>query len=584
MSHLRRLGPYLRAHARSLSLGLAYLIAAAALAAASPWVLRYAIDDLGENLTQGKLWLYAGALVSIVALEGVARFGTRMTLIGVSREIEYELRNDLFAHLSHLSPGYYHTHRIGELMSRATNDLSAVRMVLGPGIMYSANTAATLVATVSLMAALEVRLLPVALAPLVVVAWMVRHLGRMIHDRSEAVQQQLAELSAIVQENLAGSRVVRAYVQEQHERQRFAAANDEYLARSRRLVLIAGGLHPLIVTLLGIGAIAVLWQGGAMVARGALSLGEFVAFTVYLGMLQWPTIAVGWVANILERGEASMGRLLAILDAPVDISDDEVPSEDASWRPQGAVELRGLTLRLGQRDILRDVDLVVPAGTSCAIVGPTGSGKSVLVGLIPRLLDAPRGTVWLDGREIRSIPLRSLRSAVGFVPQETYLFSETISSNVALALGDADSPPPLERVGWASSVAQLEKDVADFPEGYETRVGERGVTLSGGQRQRTALARALVRDPRILILDDALSAVDAQTEDKILMGLREVMRSRTTFIVSHRISTVRDADQIVVLRDGRIVERGTHVDLVAQNGFYADLHSRQLIEDQIETE
>jgi ATP-binding cassette subfamily B multidrug efflux pump len=279
-----------------------------------------------------------------------------------------------------------------------------------------------------------------------------------------------------------------------------------------------------------------------------------------------------------------MGRLLAILDAPVDISDDEVPSEDASWEPHGAVELRGLTLRLGQRDILRDVDLVVPAGTSCAIVGPTGSGKSVLVGLIPRLLDAPRGTVWLDGREIRSIPLRLLRSAVGFVPQETYLFSETISNNVALALSDADSPPPLERVGWASSVAQLEKDVADFPEGYETRVGERGVTLSGGQRQRTALARALVRDPRILVLDDALSAVDAQTEDRILMGLREVMRSRTTFIVSHRISTVRDADQIVVLRDGRIVERGTHADLVGRNGFYADLHSRQLIEDQIETE
>jgi ATP-binding cassette subfamily B protein len=547
-----------------------------ALSVASPWVLRAAIDDLHLEVTRRKLWFYAAAIVGLVVVEGVFRYRMRMVLIGISREIEYDLRNRLFRHFTRLSPRYYQQSRIGDLMSRATNDMSAVRMVLGPGIMYTATTLATFAGTVAFMGKISPRLLFLALVPLLFVSVLVRHFGRRIHDLFERVQAQLSIMNAIAQENLAGARVVRAYAQEAHEEKRFEVANREYVARNRSLIRMTGVLYPGIQLLMGLGAVTVLWLGGRMVVAKTITLGEFVAFGTYLTMLNWPMIAVGWVVNLFERGEASMGRINELLDAPVDIVDKGAP---AALR--GAVEFRGLTFAYDDgQAVLHDIDLVVPAGTTVAIVGPTGSGKSTLVNLIPRLFDPPKGTLLVDGHDVRDLPLATLRGAIGFVPQETFLFSDTLRANVAFGLSEGSVD---ERTQWAAGVARLAGDVSDFPKGYDTFVGERGITLSGGQKQRTALARALSTDPRILVLDDALSAVDTHTEEEILKGLREVMKTRTTFLVSHRVSTVRDAELIVVLREGRIVERGTHEALVAGGGFYADLNRRQLLEREVET-
>ena len=584
MRHLRRLIPYVRRHRARMAWGLLCLVLTTALSVASPWVLRYAIDDLTLTVTRQKLWIYSSFIVAIVLVEGLFRYYMRIVLISISRDIEYELRGDLFAHLTQLSARYFQSHRVGDIMSRATNDMSAVRNVLGPGIMYTANTVATFVGTVVLMMRISPRLLGLALVPLVLVSILVRHFGRRIHDRFEAVQAQLSEMNVIVQESLSGVRVVRAYAQEPHEVARFEAANREYMRRNKSLIRMFGSLYPGIQLLMGTGAVLVVWLGGRMAVAGRITIGEFVAFGVYLAMLHWPMIALGWVVNIFERGEASMGRIAEILEAPPEIRDED-PEPVSALR--GEVEFRDLTFSYDGKPVLQHVDLKVPAGSTVAIVGPTGSGKSTLVSLIPRLFEAPPGTLFVDGHDVRRIPLAVLRAAVGFVPQETFLFSDTVRENVAfgLVINDArgrTQAEVMERVEWAAGVAQLARDVAEFPQGYDTFVGERGITLSGGQKQRAALARALAIRPPILVLDDALSAVDTYTEEEILKGLKSVRAGCTTFLVSHRISTVKDADLIVVLRDGAVVERGTHDELVARHGFYADLHRRQLLEEEVE--
>jgi ATP-binding cassette subfamily B protein len=596
---------YVLRYRRDFLVGLVCVVGAQSVALVAPLVLRYAIDDL----TRAKLVQYGLALLAIGLVGGVFRFLMRRILIGASRHIEYDMRNDFFAHLEKLPLGYFQTHRTGDLMSRATNDLSAVRMMIGPSIMYSANTILTFVVALALMIAIDARLTALALIPLPFVSLSVKYFGSAIHERFERIQAQLSDVSAVAQEALAGVRVVRAYRQEQAEIDRFRASNEEYLARNRRLIVLQGFFFPSMSFFLGLGALVVLWVGSREVISGRITLGQFVAFNSYLTMLSWPMIAFGWVTNMLQRGMASWKRMLEVLDTEPAIADAENVGRSSSVATGGAattapyvrneirgeIEFRDLTFGYGTTPVLEHVSARIEAGRTVALVGPTGSGKSTLISLLARLHDPPPGTVLIDGRDVREIPLSLLRGSIGFVPQEPFLFSDTLADNVAFGL-DAGTPParrenlseePIlkesryRRIEEAAAIARLDKDVADFPKGYETVVGERGITLSGGQKQRTAIARALVIDPRILILDDALSAVDTYTEEEILSRLRGVMRQRTSIIVSHRISTVRGADVILVLDRGRIVERGTHDELIDHGGLYAELHKKQLLEEEL---
>lgn len=542
----------------------------------APWVLQLAVDDLQRGVTRSKLVLYAGATLAIAAAGGVSRFFMRRIIIGASRDIEYDLRNAFFSHLQRLPLAYFHAHRTGDLMSRATNDLSAVRMMVGPAVMYTASTACTFIVALGLMARLNARLTLIALLPLPLITVVARYFGRAIHERFERIQQQLADLSAVTQEALSGARVIRAYGQEQHELERFRRANQEYVDRNRTMITLQGFFYPSMGLFMGISELLVLWLGARDVVAGRMTVGELVAFNVYLTMLAWPMIAFGWVTNLLQRGRASWSRMLEVMETPPAIADTNATRHEIGVdQIKGAIALRHLTFSYGRSPVLDDINVSIAPGQTVAIVGRTGAGKTTLLSLLARLHDPPPGTVFIDGIDVRELPLATVRGAIGFVPQEPFLFSDTVAENVSFGAGRAGEIPDV------SAIARLDKDVADFPNGYETRVGERGITLSGGQKQRTAIARALYVNPRILILDDALSAVDTHTEEEILRGLRDAMRARTSLIVSHRMSTVRDADLILVLDNGHIVERGRHDELVARGGLYADLHRKQLLEEEL---
>jgi ATP-binding cassette subfamily B protein len=591
VSPIRRLIPYVLRYRRKFVLGLACVVVTRSLALAGPAVLGRAIDELMRDVSRGQLAGYGALLLAIGLAGGTFQFLSRRVLIGASRDIEYDMRNDFFAHLETLPLAYFQAHRTGDLMSRATNDLNAVRMMIGPSIMYSANTLLTFVVALSMMVSIDARLSIWALIPLPFVSVSVKLFGTAIHKRFEQIQAQLSDVSAVAQEALSGVRVVRAYRQEQAELERFRVSIDEYLRRNRRLILLQGFFFPSMGFFLGLGALVVVWLGSREVIAGRITVGQFVAFNSYLTMLSWPMIAFGWVTNMLQRGMASWKRMLEVLETEPAIADRGLRPSTGSGRIRGAIEFRDLVFSYGDTPVLDHVSATIEPGQTVALVGVTGSGKSTLISLLARLHDPPPGTVFIDGIDVREIPLATLRSAIGFVPQEPFLFSDTLADNVAFGL-DAQSAQEgqerpdahgarRQRIEAAAAVARLDKDVVDFPKGYETTVGERGITLSGGQKQRTALARAIVIDPRILILDDALSAVDTYTEEEILSRLRGVMRERTSIIVSHRISTVRDADVILLLDGGRIVERGTHDELIRQKGLYAELHKKQLLEEEL---
>ena len=574
----RRLLQYVAKHRRSFLLGFACVVVTNLLTLAGPWVVKYAIDDLQSSLTLGKVRQYAAALLVLSMFAGLFRFLMRRIIIGASRDFEYDLRNDFFASLQRMHLGYFQHTRTGDLMSRATNDLSAVRMMIGPAVMYSSSTGLTFVVAIGLMLSIHPWLTLLALVPLPFVSIVVKYFGDTIHHRFEKIQEQLSDISAVTQESLAGVRVVRAYGQEAFEIERFRRANEEYVVRNRALIRLQGMYFPSMGLLMGIGALLVLWIGSREVIAGRMTIGELVAFNTYLMMLGWPMIAFGWVTNLLQRGMASWKRMLEILDAQPAITDGHVPASPMTTI-QGAIEFRHLTFRYGDVEVLHNVSLTIPAGTTTAIVGATGSGKSTLLSLLPRLHDAPAGTVFVDGVDIREIPLATLRGAIGFVAQEPFLFSASVADNIAFGLPErAQSRAVIED---AAATARLDKDIETLPNGYDTLVGERGITLSGGQKQRTAIARALVMSPAILVLDDALSAVDTHTEEEILQRLSRVMRQRTSLIVSHRVSTVRGADHIVVLDQGRVAESGTHDTLVRHGGLYAELYRKQLLEEEL---
>ena len=577
----RRLLRYALRYRGAFLVGFLCVIVTSAVGVAGPWVLKYAIDDLRLAVNANKVGFYAAALLALAAVGGFFRFLMRRIIIGASRDIEYDLRNDFFAHLQRLDLAYFQRHRTGDLMSRATNDLAAVRMLIGPAVMYSTTTVLVFVVAIGLMLSINARLTFYALVPLPCVSVFVAYFGAIIHRRFAHIQEQLSEVSAMTQETLSGVRVVRAYRQEPFEIERFRLANEEYVRRNRALIRVQAMYFPSMGFLMGIGGLLVLWLGSRDVVAGEMTVGELVAFNAYLMMLTWPMIAFGWVTNLLQRGMASWKRMLEVLDTEPNVTDAPTSgsAKVASREITGRLEFRHLTFAYGDAVVLHDVSAVLPAGTTTAIVGPTGSGKSTLLNLVARLHEPPEGTVFLDGVDVRQVPLPVLRGAIGFVPQEPFLFGSTIAENIAFgARDDGDHRPSVEKV---AAVARLDKDLETFPSGFDTVIGERGITLSGGQKQRAAIARALMVDPAILILDDALSAVDTYTEEEILGHLSGVMRQRTSIIVSHRVSTVRSADQILVCVEGRIVERGTHDALVKAGGVYAELYRKQLLEEEL---
>jgi ATP-binding cassette subfamily B multidrug efflux pump len=571
---MRPLLPYLKQHRRGFAFGTLCIVLSNGAWAGLPRVIGKAAQSLEGGVTRHKLLVFTLQVLALAVVRGIFLFLTRWVVIGISRDIEFDLRNDLFAHLETLSYSYYQRMRTGDIMARVTNDLSAVRMLMGPAIMYSANTLVFTAAALWFMVHNSPRLTLYAFLPLPIVSVTIQYFGRRIHERFERIQAMFSEISARAQENFSGARVIRAYVQEEAEIASFETANQEYVARSLKLVRLMGMLWPTLELMLGLAMVLVLWMGGREVLAGRMQIGAFTAFNIYMMQLTFPIIALGWVVNIFQRGTASLVRLNEVLQEQPAVKDE---SSAKKQEVVGEIEFRALNFEYDGKRVLHHLNLRIPAGSSMAIVGLTGSGKSTLVSLIPRVYDASPGMVLLDGRPIREFSLTSLRGSIGFVPQETFLFSDHIRENIALGVESATD----QEIHDAADAANIAADIEGFPERYQTMVGERGITLSGGQKQRTAIARALVRNPRILILDDALSSVDTHTEDKILNHLREVMQGRTTIFISHRVSTVRNADRIAVLHNGKIVELGTHDELLALNGYYSDLYNKQLLEEEL---
>jgi ATP-binding cassette subfamily B multidrug efflux pump len=578
LEKLRPLGPYLKRYRVQLMQGAGAVVLYNSSKVVVPLLIGRAVDDVARHGSEHIVVRNVLILLVVAVIAAVCLYATRWIIIGASREIEFDLRNDLFRNLERQSISFFHEHRTGDIMARATNDLNAVRQLLGPAIMYSANTVVFTAAALPFMMRISPRLTLFAFLPLPIASVVVQLMGRRIHTRFERIQAMFSEISAKAQENFSGARLIRAFAQEEAEVRSFELANQEYIRRSLFLVRIMAMLWPTLEFVLGVSLVLTLLVGGREVAAGRITAGQFTSYMVFMVQLTFPMLALGYVINLFQRGTASVVRIDELLRWVPSIKDESGVAVPIDAVPRGEVEFRNLTFRFGNGPkVLEDVNLTIPAGSSLAIVGPTGAGKSTLVNLIPRLLDADPGQVLIDGLPIREWPLATLRRSIGFVPQETFLFSSSIRDNIAFGVESATD----EEVERAASLAHIANEILEFPAGFDTLVGERGITLSGGQKQRTSIARALLRNPRILILDDALASVDTYTEEQILNGLRQVMQDRTSILIAHRVSTARSADRIAVLVNGRIAEIGTHEDLLQRGGYYAELFEKQQLEEEI---
>lgn len=575
-NNLARLKIYLLRHKRDLIWGVIFSIGTNLCALLIPYVLRYTIDGLQTVISKETLLLYALLIVSISIMGGFFRYLMTRRIVGVAFQIEYELRNDLFSHLQKLSLSYFHKIKTGDIMARATNDLKAVRMLLGPGIRNSLNTIIMGTSAIAFMLVINSELALYSLIPLPVLTIAVAIFSSRIFRRFKKVQEQFSSMSAGVQENLSGIRVVKAHAQEENEKRKFKQLNQEYMNKNMSLARIWGPFFPFIMLIFGIGMIIVLWLGGRLVITERISLGQLVQFNGYLMMLTFPMMALGFVINLVQRGSASMGRLMEILEQVPEIQDGEW-TQDINII-EGEIEFKNASFAYDKKMILKNINLKIAKGMTIGITGPIGSGKSTLVNLIPRLLELRQGSLTIDGIEIKTIPLKVLRKNIGYVPQETFLFSESLKENIVYGLEDFDEA----KLRRAVSISALDDEIERFSQRYETPVGERGVTLSGGQKQRTAISRAIIREPKILILDDAFSSVDVHTEEKILKQLGKFRKRRTCILVAHRISTIHDADLILVLKDGEIVEQGTHKELVAKGGIYTNMYRQQRLREELE--
>ncbi|HEV7397164.1 MAG TPA: ABC transporter ATP-binding protein [Pyrinomonadaceae bacterium] len=577
MKDLRKFAEYFKPYKASLIFGIFCIVAYVVLNLTIPLIVGRAVDENWTVVTWSRLTMSALKVLGASLAGGAFLFLQRRILIGMSRNVEYDLRQDFYSHLVNQPLSFFHEHRTGDLMARATNDLAAVRQLAGPMIMYTLQTVLVVVFTLPLMFALSWRLTLLLLLTMPLVSLTVKVFGQQVYVRFEKIQDFFGQITVRAQENFTGVRVVRAYAQEEAEMQAFETLNRQYAERNLSLVRIDALMRPLMTFLIGIGFVLIIWQGVPLAIQGKMTVGDFTVFNMYLMRLIWPLIALGYVVNLFQRGTASLKRMNAIFAIEPAIKDSATVKPHPPIR--GEIEFRNLTFSYNSIDapVLRNINLTMQAGQTVAFVGHTGSGKSTVANLIPRILEAPADTVFIDGVSVRDYPLAQLRSSIGYVPQETFLFSDSLAGNIAFGVSEA-APPQVER---AADIAGLSEDIEGFPAGFDTLVGERGITLSGGQKQRTAIARAVVRDPKILILDDALSSVDTYTEEKILGRLRDVMRNRTSLIISHRVSTVRDADLICVLDEGMIVEQGTHSELLSLGGAYADLHERQLLEEEL---
>ncbi|MFL5489266.1 MAG: ABC transporter ATP-binding protein [Gemmatimonadaceae bacterium] len=585
MKNLRIAAPYYKPYWIPFASGLLIVLASSAITSVIPWLLRRAIDAIGAGAPMRTIWNLSGLIVLAAIIGGAFRYGMRELMNGVSRWMEYDLRNDLFTHLETLDTAYFAQTRTGDIMARLTNDLGAVRQAFGPAVMYLANTVTGAVFALYFMLRIDVKLTLLALLPLAVLPILTIRMGKAIHDRFEAVQEHFSTLTTRAQENLTGARIVRAYRQEAAEIERFGGINEQYLTLNMSLVRLWGTLNPLFAFFGGLGAVVVLGVGGGLAINGTISVGSFVAFGMYLTMLTWPMIALGWVVNLFQRGDASMGRLAEILNVRPGIVAQDPHRTLPPTKSGRTIEFRNVGFHYPSdpsaepRWVLRNVSFNVPGGATLGVVGATGSGKSALIDLIPRMYDPQEGEILIDGVPTRHLAPAELRREIGFVPQESLLFSDTIGSNLSYGTNE------LTQTGeWAASVAQLDQTISEFPGRYDTILGERGINLSGGQKQRASLARALARKPSIVLLDDALSAVDTHTEAEILRALREALAGRTALIASHRISAIRDASWIIVLEKGTVVEQGRHRELMALRGRYWSLLRRQQLLDAVESD